>query len=242
MKKRNLWPSSATNFVTAAGVVITNAKANQKKLAEEATTITVKSLNDLDARVLEAKTKYIGQDKKKEQRDNTASVKISQDAALAGLGSVKNTIETKIKDKAQRQELLVTLGFNTYFAKANKKNQQALTSLLNHFSTNLTAAIRTQLEAAGVSKKRIDDLLLAVSGFDNANTNQETTKGTTLRLTETATDFLNELYTDIMTICKAGQRVFKNDPALKALFVLSKIIANLGEKKAPKAKKDAPVK
>jgi hypothetical protein len=185
----------------------------------------------------------LGKDKAKDQRSKTATVIAVQATSLKDLGSVKNIIQTKIKSKARQKELLTILGFNTYWVKANNKNQQALSSLLNHFATNLTADIRIELETAGVPKTRHDNLLLATTSFDNANEAQEGSKTTKLTLTADDKVAINSLYEDIIAICKAGQRVFQDNEAKKLQFTLSYIMDNLGGvEKVVKKKKDTPAK
>jgi hypothetical protein len=242
MKKKRNWPGSAVNFITAATIIAQNGRKYQSTLINEDTSFIKTYFDGVDAKIKNIKENILGVDKNANLRKDTNTLTDIQNAALNNLGNVHTIITTKINSKTRQQELLNTLGFNANYKKATKKIQQALTKLLIDFKTNLTSAIRTELETAGAPKIRIDNIISATTLFDTANTNQEGSKTARLSLTEVAIDAINDLFADIKAITKSGQRAFANDPALKALFVCSYIMKNLGDNHAPTVKKDKPAK
>lgn len=168
---------------------------------------------------------YLGKDAKLDLRKATAQVTAVQAPALRDLSFLKRQIEVDFG--AGAAAMLKNLGFTTYLASARKGNQESLIELLYAYKQGLTAEIRAQIIANGTSEALLDRIVGYADQLKAANISQETLKATTKEVTEEAIAVFNDIYKEVIGICKIASSYYKDDKLKKEQFTFSKVVARM---------------
>jgi hypothetical protein len=226
-------------LLTTSSTLVENCTLNKADLVAKRTTWEDPFFPDLETRIDNLVKKYIGVDSAKDLRNATILLKDIQAKALTKLGDVKAQIEADfVKEPTTKKELLTNLGFVTYYTQAANKNQEATVNLLFQFKQNMTDATKTKITSKGTAAATINEIITYADTLNDANVTQETFKSNRPNITEEAVKKFNDLYIDILAICKIAQRFYKDNISLKETFSFTKI-AN-AQKAAAKAKKATP--
>ncbi|MEO8786450.1 MAG: hypothetical protein ABI378_05240 [Chitinophagaceae bacterium] len=219
--------TSAASMIVGIGAITTSAMAHQTELVKEDTSLTKAYLQDLKSRIDDAGQTILGHDNAKDLRDATADLHIDTHTALEALGSMLNTIKNKYgKDTHRRDEILTNLGFTALYTAASNKDQQAIGQLLSRANIALSAGdskLAKELTAKGMNQSRIDTVNTLAGTYTMSNTGQEATKGDKKILSAADVAVLNGLYHETMIVAKTARHYFRNDSALRDLFVFSKV-------------------
>jgi len=177
-------------------------------------------------------TTILGVDNAKALREASAMVFGIQKNAMAKLSGVKVQIEVDFEDdKARRDEILTQLGYTNYFKDVQKKNQSALVGQLFHLKTNLTPELKTTLVEKGTSPASLDLLVSYADEMKTKNIGQELLKENRKELTLKDIIELNDVYKQVIGVCKIVQRLFKGDQLLKQQFSYNRIRKQLSGSK-----------
>jgi len=169
---------------------------------------------------------YIEMDPRKQLRDATAHLISIQVPALKDLSAIMVQIKVDFPDEADK--ILRELGFSTNYSKATKHNsQEELIQLLKGFQKGMTQKLRKKIESKGVNPALIDRLIGFADSLMVANTRQEFLKESSKKVSEEATIYMNEIYNEVIGICKIAKGVFDNDPILRNQFTFSKVVRNM---------------
>lgn len=224
---KRAFSGAAVDFLIAARTILNSAYSHQVDLFLKSTLMTILYFDDIKVKIANA-FNIIGSDKEAPKREATDIVLEIAENANVILGDMKILILAYFKKiKARPDEVLLTLGFTEYLEKAKKGDQEALISLLAAFRANLSPTIEAQLLAAGVPPAAILSLKNYADTLREADVEQESLKGTGPELTQADIITLNEVYDEIITIAKIGQRAFKDNPAVKDQFVYSKVLKRI---------------
>jgi hypothetical protein len=197
--------------------------------------------DELDLRIDNGFELTLGTDVLKNLRAATSGVTGIQAPAMSDLSLFKTQIDADFKkDPATRDEILLTLGFSAYLHQVQNKSQGALTNLLFQFKTNLSPELRAQITEKGMSPALIDRIIGYANPFSQANTLQESLKGTTKELTHEGVLTFNGLYDEIISICKIASNFYRNDPLKKEQFTFSKVLAKLRSSSKPATGETTP--
>ena len=74
----------------------------------------------------------------------------------------------------------------------------------------------------------IDSIIGYADALQQANLAQEVLKGSSRELSVEAASAFNGIYTEVIGICKIASKVYYDDPAKKAQFTFSKVVARMG--------------
>ena len=184
--------------------------------------------DNLKNRIDQAGIKYIGIDYKAALRDATRDLLAQQKDALDKLGLLQTQLQVNF-DKARYTELRYHLGFDTHYRGAYNHNQESLINLLMQLRQNLTDELKAEITTKGIAAGLLDDLVAAAESIKAADVKQEALKSGTVGNNVEAITELNAIYAEIMAICKVAQKVFKDQPAIKAAFSFAKVLKALGK-------------
>lgn len=228
------------DFLVTASTIIESAIANKKFLQTKRPAWADPYFDTVKARIEAATQAHLGVDSAKSLRQATQTVGSILQAALNSLAECKVQIEEDFKKaKERRSEILNQLGFKAYYSKVQRKDQEALINLLYQFKTNMTAALKAEVTAAGTPAETIDQVVAYADGLKTANIGQETLKGLRRELTATAIKEFNGIYDEVIAIGKIAAKFFKEQPLKKELFSFSKVARALNAQKAPQPKAKA---
>ena len=173
---------------------------------------------------------YLGLDKKKQLREATAQVEALQKPALHFLSFLKTQVEVDFG--AGSGEILKTLGYETNLRNAQKGDQEALIQLLYAFKKGMTDELKIQITGKGTSPDLIDQIINYADQLAAANMAQESLKETSKSLSAEAINALNDIFNEVMGICKIAAGYYNDDSLKKAQFTFSKVVANMNVTKA----------
>jgi oligoendopeptidase F len=227
-------------MLTACSTIIESAITNQSKLLPRRSTWAPPYFDNFKKRIDAAFQNHLGIDSAKDLRQSTQVLLGIQKQALKDLALVKVQIDEDFKKEITRRiEILKQLGFTTYLKDAQRKDQEAMINLLYMFKQNLPG-LRAEIEAKGTDKASLDNIVGYADTLKNANVTQETFKGGKKAITAEAVTEFNEIYDELIKICKIAAKFLAEEPALKDQFTYSKVLKALNFKPGDGGGGDAP--
>jgi hypothetical protein len=180
----------------------------------------------------------LGIDNKTAQGKASKTLYDAMDAVIPKLRSFKTQVEIDFEDDNREAEILTSLGFDVW-PKVQKNNQEALTQLLSKFKENMTAALKTEITAAGIDASYITDIISFTDVIKDSNVAQEISKKDKKTVTADGVTQLNKVYGDVMKIAKTAASLYEElkdyDNASK--FNYNKTLATLTNSKPKKDSK-----
>jgi len=227
MSVKRIYPYKNVVMLTASRTVCENFSALKAALLAVKSNWADPFISDFSDRISSALATLLGLDKKKAQRDATTALKQIQKTVLKKLELFKTQVEVEFA-AARSKAILDTLGFSMYYANASKRKQSILTQLLMQFRQNMTDELKAELAAVGIAASLTDEITAQADPMAAADAVQESLKGTSALVTDEMQTEFNAIYSQSMGICKIAVKVFKDDPAKKALFTFSKLARQQG--------------
>lgn len=126
---------------------------------------------------------------------------------------------------------LKKLGFDKNLRSVQKGDQEALIQLLYTFKKGLTDEMKTQITEKGTNPALIDRIIDYADQLKAANVSQETLKETTKTVSEEAVNVFNDIYDEVVGICKIASNFYQYEPLKKEQFTFSKVVANMNATK-----------
>jgi|WetSurMetagenome_2_1015567.scaffolds.fasta_scaffold199260_2 hypothetical protein len=239
MAKNRKYTCKDVDMLMASKTIAESFRANIPDLSAIRSNWTEQYSLDLVACIDAAIADTLGTDAKKDLRGATAALFSIQAPAKRDLAFVKLTItEEFAKIPARRDEILNTLGFTFFSSKGAKANQEELVQLLVTFKTNLTDTLRQEIIAAGMNDTLIKRILGYAETYRQANVLQESLKSSTKDITGDMVETFNQIYHEIIVICKTGSKYYRSEPLKRERFNFAKMLANMGTGR--KARVDEP--
>lgn len=181
--------------------------------------------SDLSTKIDNAIDNYLGLDKKKELRDATSKLSALQAPALRDLSFLKTQIEVDFPKEAK--EIEKKLGYNKNLRDVQKGDQEALIQLLYTFKKGMNDNLKNQIVEKGTNVALIDRIIGYADQLKEANVTQESLKETTKEVSDEAVTVFNEIYNEIIGICKIASNFYQYDTLKKEQFTFSKVVANM---------------
>lgn len=229
MKESRNYNFKDVDMLLASKTIVETLKLNLADLSMARSTWTEDYVTQLAAKIDNAIENFLGLDKKKELRDTTASLATIQAPALRDLSFIKTQIEVDFGKNAI--EIIKALGFDKNLRSVQKGDQEALIELLYSFKKGLTDTVKTKIIEKGTNPALIDRIIAYADQMKQANVSQETLKETTKTLSEEALKAFNEIYNEVIGICKIASNFFQFDTLKKEQFTFSKVVKNMNAAK-----------
>ena len=217
------------DMLLASKTITQSLADNLTDLSMARTTWTSEYVTGLATKIDDAIENYLGLDKKKELRDATLQLSMLQTPAMRDLSFMKTQIQVDFGKGAI--EILKKLGFDKNLRAVQKGDQEALIQLLYTFKKGLTDELRTQITEKGTNPALIDRIVGYADQLKDANVSQETLKETTKVVSEEAVNVFNEIYDEIVGICKIASIFFQYEPLKKEQFTFKKVVSNMNAAK-----------
>ena len=228
LKNRN-YNFKDVDMLLASKTIVETLKLNLSDLSMARSTWTEEYATYLSAKIDDAIENYLGLDKKKELRDTTSLLASIQAPARRNLSFIKTQIEVDFGKDAK--EIIKSLGFNKTLRSVHQGDQEALIELLYSFKKGLTESLKTQMIDKGTNPTLLDSIIAYADQLKQTNVNQESLKETTKALSEQALKIFNEIYNEVIGICKIASSFFQFDPVKKEQFTFKKVIRNMNSVK-----------
>ena len=91
----------------------------------------------------------------------------------------------------------------------------------------MTETLKTRITATGISPKILDRIIARADKLYEANIRQEGAKVTARAMNNETIDFCNELYKEVIGICKIAYSFYSKEPEKRSQFSFSRIIKNM---------------
>lgn len=217
------------DMLMASKTIAESFKNNIGELSATRTTWTAQYAKELVGRIDAAISGSLGIDAKKELRGATAALTSVEIPAKRDVSYFKLQVAEDFKnDPIRKDEILNNLGFTAYMRKGNNPGQSALIQLLYDFKANMTEGLRQEITGKGMNPSLIDNILGYADNYSQANTLQETLKGSTKNITKDVINTFNAIYGEIITICKIATSYYRYEPVKKEQFSFNKTLAKMG--------------
>jgi hypothetical protein len=241
MAKNRNYSCKDVDMLMTSKTIAESFKTNISELSTTRTDWTEQYATGLITRIDTAIETHLGIDAKKDLRNATATLASIQVPAKRDVSYFKTQIDEDFKkETSKREEILKTLGFAKNLRGVQKGNQESLILLLYAFRTNLTDALRQEITAKGLNPSLIDNIIGYADTFKQANVTQESFKGSTKEITQEVANVFNDIYDEIIGICKKASNYYQYEPLKKEQFTFAKALSNLGAAVKVAAKETAP--
>ncbi len=209
-------------MLMASKTIVKNMSNNLPDLSLVRSNWTEEYVSELNGKIDTAATNFLGLDKQKELRVATDQVEDILKPAVKNLGFLKTQIEVDMGKDAK--EILKGLG---YTKPLNSLDQEGVITLLYGVNNGMTEDLKAQLVAKGTNPELIDSTIGYAETLKQANLTQEVLKGTTREMSDEAVSAFNDIYTEVIGICKIASKIYHDDPVKKSLFTFSKVVARM---------------
>lgn len=233
MVRRRLYDYKDVDMVMASKIIITNLKNNLAELSVTRSNWTEEYVIQLESKIDNAIDNYLGLDKKKELRDTTRQLITLQKSALNDISFLKTQIEVDFKEsKTKRNNLLKVLGLAKNIKTLRLTDQEALIHLLYTLKKGLTDKVKIEIIEKGIDPALIERIIWYGDQIKEVNVKQESLKLTTKTITKEAATAFNEIYYEVIGICKIASKYYMSKPLIKGKFSFKKVVSNMNTKKS----------
>lgn len=217
------------DMILASKTITQSLSDNLSDLSIARTTWTSEYVTGLANKIDNAIDNYLGLDKKKELRDATSRLASLQAPAMRDLSFIKTQIEVDFGKEGKK--ILKNIGFEKNLRSVQKGDQESLIQLLYAFKKGMTDEVKTQITEKGTNPALIERIIGYASNLMEANVSQETSKVTTKEVTEEAVRIFNDIYDEIVGICKIAASYYNYEPLKKEQFTFNKVVSNMNAAK-----------
>lgn len=228
MKKNRSYSCKDVEMLMACKTIAESFKVNISELSSARSDWNEQFAANLIVRIDSAIETHLGIDVRRDLRNATAALSQMLVPALRDTSFLKTQIEDDFRlEPDRRDEILRTLGFIAHHRAAQTKNQENTIQLLYQFKTNLTPAIRQEIESKGIAPTLIDRVIDYADKLREANVYQEAMKGATKEISQEVVNTFNSIYTEIIGISKKAAAYYRYDLLKREHFTFTKVLARL---------------
>jgi len=226
MANRNYRCSDA-KLLVVSNVVMENFEQHKDQLIAKRKTWADPFADELKSKIEKA-LDILGINTKIEQTATTRQLVNRQAKALENVTTFKIQTEVDFEDDpGMLKQIEDALGFSKSYDRAKSGSQEALIELLTTFKINMTPELRKKIENAGTDGAIIDELIDMRDEINTLNVQQEMLKGSTTRDTALNVEELNDIYKQVIGICKIAPRLLPHVPTAAEDFSFSRILNRL---------------
>ncbi|MGM0529832.1 MAG: hypothetical protein ACQER7_00595 [Bacteroidota bacterium] len=220
------FPGKAIEMTLSSKTVVNSLKYYQKELSKVRPKWNVDYVTDLDSRIDDILENKLGLDVDRDLRRVTKRIRSVETLVLDDMSFLRDQIKVDF-DAEEVTEILKSLGYTKYYDKARNSDTESLILFLSAFREEMTKDTRDKIVSAGASPEQIDQIIGYATEILEANTKQEYLKQSSVRLTAETTQILNDLYKEIIGICKIAASYYRHDPVKRREFIFSRVMARM---------------
>jgi len=224
MKKS--YPYRNAEMLMAASTIARNFNENIEILSPLRNNWTPEYANDLVNRINYAIDNYLQFDYRRGLREATAYLNSIQLPALRALSSFR--MQVKMDFPGEKDEILKQLGFPRSFNDAKRtRSQEKLVEMLSLFNQGMNDKLKDKLTRKGLKRELIEQIMEYSEKYKVANATQENMKQSSLLLSRNVRNEFNQLYQEVIGICRIAYATFSSDPILRDHFSFIHVVRNL---------------
>ena len=228
MSKNRTYNCKDVDMLLASKTIIESLRSNLSELSLVRSNWTEEYVKSTATKIDNTIETYLGLDTKKELRNASANLSAIQTPAIRDLSFLKKQLEVDFAaEKPKLKEMIKNLGFEKNFRKVQNSDQEGLIELLYAFKKGMTEELKTEIVAKGTNPQLIDSIIGYADQMSQANVSQETKKETSKAVTQEARISFNQIYTEIIGVCKIASSFYQYDALKKELFTFGKVLSNM---------------
>jgi hypothetical protein len=212
-------------MLLASKTIVGSLNDNLDELSIARSNWTPEYVESLSAKIDESIDNYLGLDKKKELREATRRLTSLQAPAMRDLSFLKTQLEVDFDGQAG--EITKSLGYDLHLRQVQTGDQESLIQLLYAFKKGMTDELKGQMVAKGTNPALIDRIIGYANDLRDANVTQETLKETSKTVSAEAVNDFNDIYDEVIGICKIASSYYQYDELKKNQFTFSKVVDNM---------------
>lgn len=135
---------------------------------------------------------------------------------------LKVMVETYFPDT--KHIVLNDMGYNAFFKKMQRKDQEVTIQFTYQLSDYLTETKIAEMSALGISATLLNEIKAAGPALSEKDIIQEHIKADRIEETQETIKKLNDIYEEVIGICKILLRYFDHDDRIREQFTFSHII------------------
>ena len=219
--KRN-YPCSQIALLQTSLVILNSMEMLLSRFTEHFTLYNADYVIAQRQRVTDA-FQMIGLNTQTDKKESTQTLTQIANTAIKAIDSIITTIGIAQKINPERATLIISnLALSRLISQKNKSAKQLLSGVLNTY-INTLPEYKAELIEKGVGESKLTELENLATQYIETATSQTINKGQSVKLTVEQQQELNDLYAEIMDVCRLGKRIFKDEPEKLALFNFSAI-------------------
>lgn len=226
MTEQRKYKCKDVEMLLASKTIVISFEENLEDLSMVRGTWTQEFATELKSKIDYGMEELLGLDTKKELRDATSMLHTLQEPAVRKLSFFKKQVEVDFDSEAP--EIIKSLGFPKNMEKIHNGNQESLIQLLFAYKKGMTPELKQRIIERGTAPQLIDRIIGFANSVTDANVAQESLKGISKETTADMVVAFNEIYEEVIGICKIASAYFQFDALKKDLFTFSKVLANMG--------------
>jgi hypothetical protein len=225
MNRTRNYQAKDVEMLMASRTIVKNFLSNLPELKTLRTNWSEEYANALSEKIDAAIDDYLGVERKKELKEATEDLVASQTEVIRDLNFLKTQVKVDLPDQADK--ILEKLGYVKYGDRVRALDQEALIEMLFRFRKEMTESVKAKICAGGINPALIDRITGYADQLKSLNTIQESLKKTTKEVTAEVIGTFNDIYEEVVGICKITQSFYSMEPLKKEQFVFSGIINNM---------------
>jgi len=183
-------------------------------------------VRNLDSWIDDIMESKLGLDLDRNLRQTTYQMRSVEEEVLDKLSILRDQLKVDFRGN-EIAELLKSLGYIKFYEKAKDGDTESLILFLNAFRNGMTEETKEKIVSAGSSPTQIEEIIDSKEEVIESNIKQEYLKQSSGRLTAETTQTLNDLYDEIIGICKIAASYYRHDPVKKREFTFYKVMARM---------------
>jgi len=239
MARKRSYPYQDGDTAIACRLAVENIKNNLDALSQVDTSLTNPYLNNLKDQCLQAMV-MLGMNPEEGMLDATLTLNNMIEPALEDLKIIKQMLKVKF-DKEETGQILNKLGYPKYYKRAVNRDQEELIKMHFAFSQGMSETLKTRITATGINPVIIDRIIARTEVLYEANVRQEEAKVTARAMNNETIDFCNQLYEEVIGLCKIAYSFYSKDPEKRNQFSFTRLVKNLNARSGkPKGEEEEP--
>jgi hypothetical protein len=237
MKNARIYNYKDIDMMSAARTVVRNLEDNLDELSIIRAKWTKEYATALLKKIDSSMDNYLGLDRKKEQREATFQLLSLQAPVLRDISFFKTQVEIDMGVRASR--IFKKLGFYTYLDGARQGDQQDLIQLLLRIRKEMDDKTKNAMLEKGASVVLLDRICDYADQIVQSNTWQEQLKDQTGVVSQLAVTIFNEVYAEVIGICKLASSYYRDEPVKKDMFTFTKVVGAMSVLNSQKRETEA---
>ncbi|MGM0530463.1 MAG: hypothetical protein ACQER7_03855 [Bacteroidota bacterium] len=220
------------DMLLAAGMVVQSFRKYVDDLSYIRTNWTREYADSLNERIDKVMKNYLGVTYPADLRKATDRIIEIRPTTRRDLAFIMREIKENFS-KEEADAILKYLGFDLYINDVIDHDQESLINLLFTFKSGMTRGLKRLITGQGTNPPLIDRIMEHAGIFQQANQIQKQLKQYGHQPPNKAHQELQDIYKEVMLICKIGAVFYQEEPDKRDFFIFAKVVHSINAGSSP---------